>query len=104
MKTRLDTPAGFISITVADARPTIEPAARFGFMSTVLWDFVQLDITLVLVWVGIQIGLRPVKRLRDEIARRSALDLRPIDEVSVPREIAPVVVTLNRLFLMLKTS
>ena len=55
-------------ITVADARPAIEPAARLGFMSTLLWDFVQLDITLVLVWIGIQLGLRPVKKLRDEIA------------------------------------
>ena len=73
-------------------------------MSTLLWDFVQLDVTLVLVWVGIQLGLRPVKRLRDEIAERSPLDLRPIDESSVPREIAPVVVTLNRLFVMLRTS
>ncbi len=45
-----------------------------------------------------------MKKLRDEIARRSALDLRPIDETSVPREIAPVVVTLNRLFAMLRTS
>ena len=102
--TRFDTRAGVMILTVADMKATGEPAARFGFMSTLLWDFVQLDITLVLVWVGIQIGLRPVKRLRDEIARRSALDLRPIDEVSVPREIAPVVFTLNRLFLMLKTS
>jgi two-component system, OmpR family, sensor histidine kinase TctE len=102
--TRFDTRAGVMILTVADMKASGEPAARFGFMSTLLWDFVQLDITLVLVWVGIQIGLRPVKRLRDEIARRSALDLRPIDEVSVPREIAPVVVTLNRLFLMLKTS
>ncbi|HMK84382.1 MAG TPA: HAMP domain-containing sensor histidine kinase, partial [Steroidobacteraceae bacterium] len=71
---------------------------------TLLWDFVQLDVTLVLVWVGIQLGLRPMRRLRDEIARRSALDLRPIDQASVPREIAPVVVTLNRLFAMLRTS
>jgi two-component system sensor histidine kinase TctE len=93
-----------IFITVADARPAIEPAARFGFMSTLLWDFVQLDVTLVLVWVGIQLGLRPVKRLRDEIADRSPLDLRPIVESSVPREIAPVVVTLNRLFTMLRTA
>jgi len=58
-------------------------------MSTLLWDFVQLDVTLVLVWVGIQLGLRPVKRLRNEIADRSPLDLRPIEESSVPREIAP---------------
>jgi two-component system sensor histidine kinase TctE len=61
-------------------------------------------VTLVLVWVGIQLGLRPVKRLRDEIADRSPLDLRPIVESSVPREIAPVVVTLNRLFTMLRTA
>jgi two-component system sensor histidine kinase TctE len=104
LTTRFDTRAGVISITVADARPTIEPAARFGFMSTLLWDFVQLDVTLVLVWVGIQLGLRPIKKLRDEIAERSPLELRPIVESSVPREIAPLVVTLNRLFAMLRSS
>jgi two-component system sensor histidine kinase TctE len=104
LTTRFDTRAGVVIITVADARPTIEPAARFGFMSTLLWDFVQLDITLVLVWVGIQLGLRPLRKLRDEIAARSPLDLRPIVETSVPREIAPVVVTLNRLFTMLRSS
>jgi two-component system sensor histidine kinase TctE len=102
--TRFDTRIGIIVITVADVRSAAEPAARFGFMSTLLWDFVQLDVTLVLVWVGIQLGLRPVKKLRDEIADRSPLDLRPIVESSVPREIAPVVVTLNRLFAMLRTS
>ncbi|MGA2190608.1 MAG: sensor histidine kinase N-terminal domain-containing protein, partial [Steroidobacteraceae bacterium] len=104
LSTRLDTAAGPVIVTVADTHAAAEPAARLGLMSTLLWDFVQLDITLVLVWVGIQLGLRPVKRLRDEIAARSPLDLRPIDESSVPREIAPVVVTLNRLFTLLRTS
>ncbi len=104
LTTRFDTRAGIVFISVADARPAMEPAARFGFMSTLLWDFVQLDATLVLVWVGIQLGLRPVKKLRDEIAQRSPLDLRPIVESSVPREIAPVVITLNRLFGMLRAS
>ena len=104
LTTRFDTPAGVITITVADTTGTSEPEARLGFMSTLLWDFVQLDLTLVLVWVGIQLGLRPIRRLRDEIARRSPLDLRPIVESSVPREIAPLVITLNRLFGMLRTS
>jgi len=104
LTTRFDTRGGVIIITVADVRMINEPAARYGFMSTLLWDFVQLDVTLVLVWVGIQLGLRPVKRLRDEIAQRSPLDLRPIVESSVPREIAPVVVTLNRLFMLLRTA
>ncbi len=104
LTTRFDTPGGLINITVADIRATTEPEARLGLMNTLLWDFVQLDLTLVLVWVGIQLGLRPIRRLRDEIASRSPLDLRPIVETSVPREIAPVVVTLNRLFGMLRTS
>ena len=104
LTTRVDTPGGVVLMTVADIRPVADPAARYGFVSTLLWDFVQLDVTLVLVWVGIQLGLRPVKRLRDEIAARSPKDLRPIDESSVPREIAPVVVTLNRLFTTLRSS
>ena len=104
LTTRFDIPGGSVLITVADLRPAAEPAARYGFMSTLLWDFVQLDLTLVLVWAGIQLGLRPVKRLREEIAARSPQDLRPIDESSVPREIAPVVVTLNRLFTTLRSS
>jgi two-component system sensor histidine kinase TctE len=104
LTTRFDTPAGVLIVTVVDLGAGSEPAARYGLMSTLLWDFVQLDITLVLVWVGIRAGLRPMRKLRDEIARRSTLDLRPIDDSSVPREIAPVVVTLNRLFQMLRTS
>lgn len=81
-----------------------EPAARYGFMSTLLWDFVQLDLTLVLVWAGIQVGLRPLTRLRDEIAARSPHDLRPLPEAAVPREVAPLAATLNRLFALLRTT
>jgi two-component system sensor histidine kinase TctE len=104
LTTRFDTRAGVIFITVADVHPTTEAAVRYSFMSTLLWDFVQLDVTLVLVWIGIQLGLRPVKKLRDEIAARSPLDLRPLVETSVPREIAPVVITLNRLFATLRSA
>jgi two-component system, OmpR family, sensor histidine kinase TctE len=104
LTTRFDTRAGVIFITVADLHPSADPAVRYGFMSTLLWDFVQLDVTLVLVWIGIQLGLRPIRKLRDEIGQRSPLDLRPIVDTTVPREIAPVVVTLNRLFATLRTA
>ncbi len=73
LATRFDTRAGVIILTVADIRPATEPAARFGLMSTLLWDFVQLDITLVLVWVGIQLGLEAGKAA----ARRNRPALRP---------------------------
>jgi two-component system, OmpR family, sensor histidine kinase TctE len=101
---RYDIAGGAALITIADVKASAEAAARYGLMSTLLWDFVQLDVTLVLIWMGIQIGLRPVKNLRDEIAARSPNDLRSIDESSVPREIAPVVVTLNRLLATVRSS
>ncbi len=104
LTTRFDNAGGVVLITAADLRSADEPSARYGLVSTLLWDFVQLDVTLVLVWIGIQVGLRPVKRLRQDIAARSPQDLRPIDETLVPREIAPAVVTLNRLFAALRAS
>ena len=104
LATRFDTPAGIVVITIADLSPTSERAARLGLLNTLLWDFVQLDVTLILVWLGVHFGLRPIKRLRDEIALRSPLDLRPLGESGLPREIAPVVVTLNRLFQTLRAS
>ena len=103
LTTRFDTRAGVVIITVADLKPA-DTAARYGFMSTLLWDFVQLDITLVLVWFGIQWGLKPIRRLREEIAERSPHDLRPIVDAAAPREVAPVVSTLNRLFAALREA
>ncbi len=91
-------------LVLAAELPAGEPAARFGFISALLWDFVQLDLTLVLVWAGIQVGLRPLRRLRDEIAARSPQDLRPLAESAVPREVAPLATTLNRLFALLRTT
>jgi two-component system, OmpR family, sensor histidine kinase TctE len=104
LTTRFDSQGGIVIISVADAHSGQNSQARYSFIRTLLWDFVQLDVTLVLVWIGIQLGLRPVRRLRDEIAQRSPLDLRPILETSAPREIAPVVVTLNRLFAALRAG
>ena len=101
---RAATERGTLLISVAEDLGTAGPAARFGFMGGLLWDFVQLDLTLVLVWVGIQLGLRPIRRLRDELALRSPSDLRPIAATTVPRELAPLAATLNRLFAMLRGS
>jgi two-component system sensor histidine kinase TctE len=102
LTTRFDTRGGVTFITAADMKPPNDPAAKYSLFSSLMWDFAQLNITLLVIWVGIHLGLRPIKRLRQEIAQRSPLDLRPIVETTVPREIAPVVVTLNRLFALLR--
>ena len=101
---RAHTEHGTLLVSVADELGTTGPAARFGFMGGLLWDFLQLDLTLALVWIGIRLGLRPIRRLREELELRSASDLRPIPADDVPQELAPLTTTLNRLFAMLRES
>jgi two-component system sensor histidine kinase TctE len=61
-------------------------------------DVAQLLGTLLLVWIGVRVGLRPLLALRDQIARRSARDLAALDEAPVPNEVRPLTHALNRLF------
>lgn len=60
--------------------------------------------TLVLVWFGIRSGLRPLDDLRQQLARRSHSDLRPIAAEGLTEEIQPVVDELNQLLLRLDES
>jgi len=64
LTTRFDGAGGVLLITTADVRSVAEPTARYGLMSTLLWDFVQLDITLVLVWVSACVKKSPRAHLR----------------------------------------
>lgn len=57
-----------------------------------------LMVTLALViWFGVQIGLRPLNDLQQAIQQRSPDDLGGIRR-SVPKEVSGIVSTLNRLF------
>lgn len=64
--------------------------------SSLLLGSVILTAALIL-WFGIQLGLKPLLDLRDAIGQRSADDLRPIRRW-VPPELRPLVQTTNSLF------
>lgn len=64
--------------------------------SVILLATVLLTAALIL-WFGIQLGLKPLLDLRDAIGQRSADDLRPIRRW-VPPELRPLVETTNSLF------
>ncbi|HEX6267140.1 MAG TPA: ATP-binding protein [Burkholderiales bacterium] len=50
------------------------------------------------IWLGIGSGLRPLRELRAQLARRGVADLAPFDNSRTPSEIEPLVAELNRLF------
>lgn len=51
-----------------------------------------------LIWFGVRRGLSPLRRVRNDILRRSHRDLSPLQEAHVPTEVAPIVRALNDLF------
>lgn len=94
-----------------------------GWTSVYVWQTVSqrqaLSLTLVaqaavnllllvlsaagLAWFGINRGLAPLMDLRAALARRSETDLAPIRR-PVPREVAPLVATINGLFARLSAE
>jgi signal transduction histidine kinase len=59
---------------------------------------------VALLWLGIGQGLRPLDRLRGEIAARSPRDLRPVSELDKPREVQPLIAALNQLLSRLNAA
>jgi two-component system, OmpR family, sensor histidine kinase TctE len=98
---RLQTSAGPATITVGEPDDSSSGPGHFILASTWLVDFILVDITLLIVWIGVHFGLKPVLTLRREIEARSARELRPLEVASVPTEVRPLVDALNLLFEML---
>ena len=57
-----------------------------------------------LIWASLNRGLRPLQGLAEELTRRSADDMRPIETGGVPTEIQPVIGSLNALFARVKDA
>ncbi len=53
--------------------------------------------SLLLLWLGISRGLSPLQQLRQQLAQRKANDLAPLSTHNIPKELAPLVDTLNQL-------
>jgi two-component system, OmpR family, sensor histidine kinase TctE len=53
-------------------------------------------LAAVLVWRGVQYMLRPLARLREEIAGRSATDVTPVGDAGMQSEVRPLIQALNQ--------
>jgi len=101
---RSATPAGEVVVQVAQTtRRRDQLAARFVTMDA-LQDLLLVAATLLLVYFGVRFGLAPLMRLREDLEKRTAEDLRPVDEAQIPSEVKPLVQALNRLLRLLRAS
>jgi two-component system sensor histidine kinase TctE len=98
---RAPTPLGAATITVAETRERRTRTQRVMLFGKLLVDFAELDITLLLIWIAVYFGLRPLGALRDEAETHSLRQLRRFDETTVPGELRAVVVSFNRVLELL---
>ena len=67
-------------------------------------QFVILPLAVLLVWMALVRGIRPLNDLEQKIRARKPDDLSPIEESFIPQEVAPLVSSINDLLTRLKTS
>jgi two-component system, OmpR family, sensor histidine kinase TctE len=99
---RVQTALGVATANVAEPDAARTGPGHFIVASTWLMDFIQIDATLLIVWIAVHYGLRPLVAVRREIETRSVRDLEPLRVSRVPAEIRPLVDALNLLFDMLR--
>ena len=86
-----------LTVAVGQLTGVRDAAARPLVTATLTLDVLQLVAVIALVLIGVRRGLRPLLEFRDELAARSARDLRPLDAQRVPEEMHALVVSLNAL-------
>ncbi len=67
-------------------------------------QFIILPLAVLLVWLALVRGIRPLNELEQRIRARKPDDLSPIEESFIPQEVAPLVSSINDLLTRLKVS
>ncbi|MFY7872824.1 MAG: sensor histidine kinase N-terminal domain-containing protein [Limnohabitans sp.] len=91
-------------VQVAETREKRSVLAAEIIKGVMLPQFAILPLTVVLVWLALVRGIKPLSRLEERIRARKSDDLSPLDDKAVPLEVAPLVVSVNDLLERLKDS
>lgn len=86
-----------LRITTADRLAERTALLRDVMAAAIVPFVVALIGSLLVLWVGVRNGLVPLERLRQALACRAPEALTPIADAPVPRELQPLVATLNQL-------
>ncbi len=103
--TRLDLPGSPLALVqVAETREKRSVLAAEIIKGVMLPQFVILPLAVLLVWLALAHGLRPLKQLEERIRARTPDDLSPLDDQALPQEVAPLLASVNDLLTRLKDS
>jgi two-component system sensor histidine kinase TctE len=102
---RLDLPGARPALVqVAETREKRSVLATEIIKGVMLPQMVILPLAVLLVWLALVRGIKPLSELEERIRARKPDDLSPLDERVVPLEVAPLVSSVNDLLRRLKSS
>lgn len=84
-----------VQITVMETREVRDQLIAQVLRETLVGQALVLLAAAVLVVVGVQRGIRPLEAFRRRLANRSEDDFSPIQLVQTPKELQPLIDTLN---------
>ena len=102
---KLDLPGGPMALVqVAETREKRSVLATEIIKGVMLPQLVILPLAVLLVWLALLRGIKPLSELEERIRARKSDDLSPLDERVVPLEVAPLVSSVNDLLTRLTAS
>ena len=93
-----------VLMQVAETRGKRSKLATEIIKGVMVPQFIILPLAVLLVWLALVRGIRPLSDLEQRIRARKPDDLSPIDNEHVPQEVAPLVSSINDLLERLKNS
>ena len=91
-------------VQVAETREKRSVLAAEIIKGVMLPQFVILPLSVLLVWLALARGIRPLHRLEERIRARKPDDLSPLNHREVPLEVVPLVDAVNDLLRRLNES
>ena len=98
----LDSPAALVQVGETLGKRSV--LATEIIKGVMLPQFVILPLAVLLVWLALARGIKPLSQLEERIRLRKPDDMSPLDDRVVPLEVAPLVSSINDLLTRLKES
>ncbi len=93
-----------VLVQVAETLEKRKTLATEIVKGTMVPQFVTLPLAVLLVWLALVRGIKPLAQLEKRIRARKPDDMSPLDDTEVPEEVAPLVSSINDLLSRLKVS
>ncbi|TKC92197.1 HAMP domain-containing protein [Trinickia terrae] len=86
----------FVWVLVGETIEPREALAREILAGSLQQEALLIGLAIAIVWLGVGLGLRPLKRLSATVAARSDGDPAPLGDTDLPSEVAPLVESINQ--------